>query len=255
METSRKYGWKRQLPDFRDKKYKVERQDPLPASADLSKDLKGWQEAYSQGNLGSCTANAIGRAMDIVRLLQGNEPILPSRLFIYFNERAVEGSILSDAGACIRDGIKLVARLGACQETEWPYDIAKFKDVPGFMCYIHAIQFQALEYRSIDNTSLYDLKHCIADGRPFVYGFSVYDSFESDIVAKTGIVPMPKPDENCLGGHAVCCYSYSDDDQTFTTINSWGKDFGLNGSFKIPYAYLTNPDLASDFWTITKMES
>jgi C1A family cysteine protease len=94
------------------------------------------------------------------------------------------------------------------------------------------------------------MKACLASGYPFIFGFTVYDSFESDAVAKTGIVPMPSKTELVLGGHAVMAVGYDDSKKWFIVRNSWGEDWGDKGYFYIPYDYLTNKNLASDFWTI-----
>ena len=73
-----------------------------------------------------------------------------------------------------------------------------------------------------------------------MFGFDVYDSFESDTVAATGIVPMPGPDESCLGGHCVYCVGYDDGNLSFLCVNSWGNGWGQKGLFQMPYAYLTD---------------
>ena len=92
----------------------------LPPRVDLRRQCP---PVYDQGQLGSCTANAIGGAIEFDQLKQGLPQIfVPSRLFIYYNERAMEHSIQFDSGAQLRDGIKSVAKLGACPETIWPYD-------------------------------------------------------------------------------------------------------------------------------------
>jgi C1A family cysteine protease len=83
-----------------------------------------------------------------------------------------------------------------------------------------------------------------------VIGFSVYDSFESDAVAKTGVMPMPGPAEKMLGGHAVLVVGYDDSEQRFIVRNSWGKGWGQAGYFTMPYAYLTEANLSDDFWTV-----
>jgi C1A family cysteine protease len=94
------------------------------------------------------------------------------------------------------------------------------------------------------------LKGCIASGYPFVFGFTVYDAFESQEVAKTGVLNMPGPKEKVQGGHAVLAVGYDDATQRFAVRNSWGKDWGIKGYFTIPYSYLTTTNLADDFWTI-----
>jgi C1A family cysteine protease len=83
-----------------------------------------------------------------------------------------------------------------------------------------------------------------------VFGFTVYESFESAAVAASGQVPMPAPGEAVIGGHAVMAAGYDDTNQRFIVRNSWGAGWGKNGCFTIPYAYLTSAQLASDFWTI-----
>ena len=95
---------------------------------------------------------------------------------------------------------------------------------------------------------------CVASGWPFVFGFTVYESFLSDAVAKTGHVPMPSPAETVEGGHAVVAVGYDDKIQRFIVRNSWGTGWGMKGYCTMPYGYLTDPGLASDFWAIYTVE-
>ena len=173
----------------------------------------------------------------------------PSRLFVYYNERELEGTVDSDAGAQIRDGIKSVGTQGVCSETEWPYDITKFTDKPPQNCYRDAVQYRAVSYQSVVQ-NLNQMKGCLAAGYPFVFGFTVYESFESQEVARTGHAPMPATTEQVLGGHAVVAVGYEDANQWFIVRNSWGTGWGMEGYFTLPYTYLIQPRLASDFWTI-----
>jgi C1A family cysteine protease len=83
-----------------------------------------------------------------------------------------------------------------------------------------------------------------------VFGFTVYESFESDEVAHTGVAAMPGVGESALGGHAVMAAGYDDASSRFLVRNSWGAGWGMGGYFTIPYGYLENGDLAADFWTI-----
>jgi C1A family cysteine protease len=249
MPINRKYGWAPDLPDQRDHLYSA----PLPVLVKLppKKDLRsGCPPVYDQGQLGSCTANAISGAIQFEQKKQRAKVFMPSRLFIYYNERVMEGSVNSDAGAQIRDGVKSVANIGVCPETEWPYDINKFADKPTPKCYTDAKKCEAVGYQRLDSTNLNQLKGCIASGFPFVFGFTVYDAFESQDVAKSGILNMPGPKEKVVGGHAILAVGYDDSTQRFAVRNSWGKNWGVKGYFTIPYAYLTTTNLADDFWTI-----
>jgi C1A family cysteine protease len=251
-----RYGWRPDTPDQRDLTYAVPH--AVMQDGQTSVDLRAQcpKEVYDQGQLGSCTANAIAGAIEFDMMKQGLDVFTPSRLFIYYNERVIEGTVGSDAGAEIRDGIKSVGAQGACHEGDlgegppaWPYDVSKFANKPPQSCYNEAKKHKAITYSSVTQ-NLADLKGCLAEGYPFVYGFTVYESFESQDVAQTGNVPMPAPGEQVIGGHAVLAVGFDDDDRQFIVRNSWGDGWGDGGYFYMPYAYLLDDNLADDFWTI-----
>jgi C1A family cysteine protease len=184
---------------------------------------------------------------------QGLAKWMPSRLFIYYNERQMEHTVQSDAGAMIRDGIKSIAKQGVCEETEWPYDIAKFAEQPPAPAYADAKANLAIQYQRLAR-AVDVMRGCLASGYPFTLGISVYDSFESQDVAQSGIVPMPGPHESLLGGHAVLAVGYDHPHQRFIVRNSWGTRWGMRGYCTIPYAYVTNDNLSDDFWTVRRVE-
>lgn len=247
-------GWHPDLPDQRD--FGVEHlmtlsRAPLPVAVNM----RGMCPAvYDQGQLGSCTANAIAGAIEFDQVRQRQMTFVPSRLFIYYNERLKEGTVASDAGAMLRDGIKSVAKQGACPESEWPYNIARFAETPPQEAYLNGVNFRALRYARLKSTNIRQLKGVLAAGWPFVGGFTVYNSFESGTVAQDGIVPMPSQGEAVLGGHAVLVVGYDDSSQRFIVRNSWGDGWGQQGYCTMPYAYLTDPHLASDFWVIRQVK-
>src|SRR5437868_4277162 len=244
----RRYGWIPDVPDQRDHLYSAPAQYlmALPASTDLRKECP---PVYNQGALGSCTANAIAGAIEFDGRKQKVSDFVPSRLSIYYNERLIEGTVPIDSGAMIRDGIKSVASDGVCPEPEWPYDITKFARKPTAKCYADAKLDRAVSYQSIIQ-DLNQMKGCLASGYPFVFGFTVYQSFESAAVRKSGHAPMPGWGERPVGGHAVMAVGYDDAKQWFLVRNSWGAGWGMKGYFTLPYTYLIQSALATDFWTI-----
>lgn len=273
-------GWLPDTPDFRDQYFMLSHDlvgVTFPPKVDLRTDTPYLNfPILDQGNLGSCTANAISAAMTFAMSKQGKvtsvqdlagfgakppavnpmQPAFfsPSRLFIYYNERVRINTVNSDSGAVIRDGIKSVNKEGACKETTWPYITQQFTSKPSGEAYKEALDYQAIQYRRLNNTDINQIKGCLVQGYPFVFGFSVYQSFMTPQVAKTGIMPMPSKAEKLLGGHAVLGVGYDDAKQVIIVRNSWGPNWGDKGYFYMPYKYVTNDNLSTDYWTITMME-
>ena len=247
----RKYGCKKQEVDIRDKKFpkvKFFKAMILPPSVDLRPAMP---PVYDQGTIGSCVANSIGANDQYEQIIQKiPDAFMPSRLAIYYGGRELENNINEDSGMQIRDGIKFVAASGVCPETMWPYDVSKFAQRPPQECYDYAACHTVSEYLSLDNTDITQLKKCLVDGFPFVFGFSVYESFESPAVAASGMMPIPKPHEVYIGEHAILAVGYDDSIKCFIIRNSWGDNWGKNGYFFMPYSIITNPKMASGFWTI-----
>lgn len=250
-----KYGWKRDIPDIRDHLFvgDVMPVQIIPETVDLRPKCPA---IYNQGPLGSCTGNGIAGLIEFMRMKEGLAPWTPSRLFIYYNERVMEGTVNTDAGAMIRDGIKSVNTQGAPPESAWVYDVNKFTWKPSGDVYVLAAQHPAVQYKRIINTRAELMRLCLSNGIPFTFGFTVYESFESQTVAQTGVMSMPQAGEKILGGHCVDCVGYLPigalvpGKRHYICRNSWGDQWGDHGYFYMPEEYLTNPNLCADFWAI-----
>lgn len=259
------FGWVRDVPDHRDLLYsaKLVTIQQLPSSVDLRPQCP---PVYNQGRIGSCTANAIAGAVQFDRKKVKQTPdFIPSRLFIYYNERAIENRVNFDSGAQIRDGIKTLVKQGVCPEADWPYDDtppaqdggpfppgARDGQQPPANCYVIAKEYRAANYQRVAQ-SLTQMKAAIAEGYPLVFGFMVYSSFFQAPGQQKTVIPMPGTADAVEGGHAVIGVGYDDAKSWFILRNSWGPNQGDKGYFYMPYSYLMDPALASDFWTIRTM--
>ncbi len=244
VDIRHKLGWKPDPLDHRDITYKLPRGiGPLPASVDLR---EGQPPIWDQGDLGSCTANATGAQC---WFLDKTAPYEPSRLFIYYNTRVLEGTVREDSGASIRNSIKSVVKYGFCSEADWVYDTTKFTKKPSTLAYKNAKLERIVSYARVPQTER-ALKTALYQGLPVNFGFAVYSSFESDEVGKTGMVAMPLKKEALLGGHATLLVGYNDAMRRYIGRNSWSDAWGDKGYFYIPYDYVHSSKLSDDFWII-----
>jgi len=243
----RRYDWRRDIPDHRDHVFEVKRRLSLPTKVDLSAKCSPVED---QGNLGTCTAHALVGALEFLEDVDGVSFKDLSRRFVYYGERKIEGTIDQDAGAEIRDGVKMLHQVGVCSEDLCPYDISQFAAEPSHSAFLDAAKRKISSYQRINGLAA--MRACLAAGFPFAFGFTVFSMFEGDAVARTGKLNLPKSGEKNLGGHAVLAVGYNDASKRVLVRNSWGISWGIRGYFTIPYDYIDNPDLADDFWTIRR---
>lgn len=217
----------------------------LPASVDLRTTGKV-SPIYDQGSLGSCTAFAMGKGLrETLTNLNGDTAKPVSALYLYYRARERMGTINEDSGAMMIDGMESLKTYGDCLDTTMPYDVAKFRDMPTAQADTEAAALKINSFSLLNG--LDELKSQLAKGNPAVFGYVVYKSFMSPVVSSTGKMPMPKPNEQVLGGHAIMIVGYDDAQQVLIIKNSWGKGWGDKGYFYMPYAYVT-PDRVDEIF-------
>ncbi len=259
-----RYNWWPDLPDWRDLSFSdfQARRVALPRKINLQSKCSA---VFNQGQIGSCTANALAGHLEFLELQELKDSIADngqpqifveenfspvSRLFIYYNERSLENRVDEDSGAALRDGIKSLVEWGACREDLWTYQSSQLFKKPTPAAYKEAKAHKISSYYRL--TKIAEMQQCLTLGFPFVFGFAVYEYFETAEMAKTGILRLPELGERMLGGHAVLCVGYDDQKSAFLIRNSWGAKWGLKGYFWMPYEYILDAKLAQDFWTIRK---
>ncbi len=242
----KKLGWKPDLPDIRDFKFSVSPKSNIVLPP-LMDHRAAMPAIWSQGDLGSCTAHSTAAQCWFI---DKTDPYEPSRLFMYYNTRVLEGTVKFDSGASIRNAVKSVVKYGFCRESDWPYDIGQFTKKPSPIAYDNARKQKAIRYMRIAQNAR-SIKAALAQGYPVNFGFMVYQSFDN--VNVSGMMSMPNRKERSVGGHAVLMVGYNDDMKCYIVRNSWGVEWGDKGYFYMPYDYAHNPRLASDFWVIQEV--
>lgn len=263
--TLHSYGWVPQLPDHRDRSYNNEEvildAYSVPAKVDL------WDDnivppIWNQLQLGSCTAHGSLRAWLIEAAKQGVSAPMLSRLMQYYDSRAVEGTTSTDAGAQVRDSIKVLALNGCAPETDWPYDISKFAEKPPAQAYTDAQKYMSVKYQAVTlGGPGAPMRTALSRKLAIVFGFVVTDQFEDGSWdPATQVLPLPRAGDGVLGGHCVAItgYDYSLKDfpvPYFICDNSWDKTWGWNGRFRMASSWFTPArGLASDFWVIQNVK-
>jgi uncharacterized tellurite resistance protein B-like protein len=214
-------------------------------------------EVENQGETNSCAANAVAGAYEyLVKRHLGEESYDVSRMFIYYNGRAVDGCENEDEGSVIGSLIESLKEHGACSEETWPFEKDLVNEKPSDEAYEEAAQFP-IEDTAVVPTRVDAWKSVLAEGYPIIFGISLFRSFDKH--RKPGLVPMPSPRESSReshGGHAMLAVGYSDADRVFIVRNSWGTEWGDEGYCYIPYDYLLNPRFNNgDSWIIRQVDA
>lgn len=242
------FQWKPDKIDTRDYKYTV-----TPKASPNIVDLRSFcSPIENQGSLGSCTGQAIAGAIELLNK-RNRKPTDVSRLFIYYYERLLLGTVNYDSGAYIRDGIKATNHYGASLESYWPYNIRKYRHEPITEAKNDALNRKVTRYERL--TNLNGFIDALSNGYPIIMGFNVYTSFMSNGVARTGVMPYPNTKrERLLGGHAVLIVGYNKTKKVLIARNSWGTGWGDRGYFYMPFDII-KPSMSDDYWIIKSVNN
>lgn len=259
--SGRGLGRRPDKKDQRDRRYSAVHRGAgrqIPEKVDLSPMLP---PCFNQLKTSSCGPHSASALM--CHLTATKIPY--SRLQIYWGVRAIEGDIDEDSGVECRDLFRVLQVTGAAPEYFWPFDPANLFFEPPDEVYEEAGKTTIDTYSRLDGQV--DYLRCLADGFPFVLGFTAFDTLDSDEVAKSGVLPMPLKGDEEMGGHAVLAVGYDTDffkNPAFLASglspgqvsgvalkirNSWGPEWGLKGHFWMPIEYAESDVNGGDAWT------
>jgi C1A family cysteine protease len=244
-EHKHAFGWIKDPEDARDFGYPL--RGLLPVKIDLRKYCSPVED---QLELGACTGFSIADGLRELMMIQGGKQHVDlSPLFLYYQERVLQNTVPYDSGATLRDGLKVLNKMGCAPEVDMPYNPARFTRAPSSKAKKDALNYKIASYHRILTNE--GIKAALASGNGVVMGFEVYESFER--IGSNGVMPMPKKGEALLGGHAVFVCGYVNKwgwkgGGYWIIKNSWSKDWGDRGYFYMPFAYTTTYT-DTDMWT------
>jgi C1A family cysteine protease len=239
-------GWRRQALDHRDRAHRYE--IPVGAVIEGDFDLRpDWPVIYDQGQTNSCVAHAVASVMEYLRRAQGRQAFTPSRLFIYYCARAYENETALDNGTEIRDAIKAVVKIGAPPESDWPFFPHLVTKRPTKVAYANAAKDLVIRYAPVPQ-EIEHIRSCLRHKIPVVFGSSTFANWATRSVDQTGVVPMPGPNDEPDGGHAMVIVGHQVEQRRFIIANSWSRQWGDQGFGYMPEDYILDTDLTSDLW-------
>lgn len=222
--------------DHRDMIYSFKKDVPLKQYVDLRPYASAIED---QLHLGSCVGQAVVGAYELmIRKLYIDQFIDLSRLFVYYNARALDNSVDEDVGSYTRDGVKALHKWGVCSENIWPYLIDRFAESPSIAAYEDALTRTISNYYRLITVD--DMLQALNQEYPVVTSMNVYNTFYDLSIPGESLLKMPTEFDDIVGGHAVVFVGYDLNNKTFIVRNSFGESWGLNGYFFVPFEYVKN---------------
>lgn len=243
-----RYGCKRSPVDTRDYKYRIALvavvPPVLPPKIDFTDKMT---PIRNQGNEGSC----VGFASVAMKEFQERPKHKCcsqknfSERYVYEKAKERDGDPFPHEGTTIRAAMEVLYKLGVCKESCWRY-IPNVTMKPCALADIKSLPNRIASYVAIEDVLA--MKQALVSNGPFVIGIDCFTSFDS---GSGGHIPMPKPNENIDGAHAICIVAYDDDTKEFKFKNSWGKMWGDWGYGYLQYDYMAR--YAFDGWLATDL--
>ncbi len=153
-----------------------------------------------------------------------------------------------EEGTYPRIALKMLLHYGVCPESLWPYRPHQTNDHKP-SADLKAKIYRIKAYARLK--SLLEMKRSLMVNGPFLAGVEVFDCWFTKKAQKTGLIPMPKPNDELQGGHAICIVGYDDKKKLFKFKNSWSKKWADQGYGYLPYAYIQK--YCQDAWSATDL--
>lgn len=197
----------------------------------------------NQLNVGSCVAHSLSSILEYYNNIQNNDPTEMSIGYIYGNRSTSE---YKGEGMIMRDALEAVRQYGDVYKDDFSDAFAIDNvEVPAATL-LYELQKDRLYDRGYPHrisqycrvNSVNAIKASLQAGNPVLMAMMWYDDME----VIDGILTTSY--DGCAGGH--CMFIYGWNEIGWKVQNSWGEDWGVNGTMIIPYEMPIE-----EFWTLT----
>lgn len=209
-------------------------------------------EIENQLNTGSCVANATSSSLELLSLRNGVQADY-SRMFLYYNLRdPYENLRGKDNGSYLRDGFKVVNKLGIPDEKLCDFIVQNVNVKPSDYAFEQALQNKVTSYERIltDENCIQNVKSAIFKGYPIIIALILDKSFYNmSKTFETQNYVGTNNSDDIIGSHALNIIGYDDDLKCFYAENSWGEGWGYKGLFLLKYDVMLKD--CHDIWCCT----
>lgn len=211
----------------------------LPANVDLR---PGFQPVYNQGMTNACVGFSTVAGLGEYMAHKRGWNMRFSPRYLWNLGRKAEGSVNQNVGMYLEDAIKIMDNLGMIPEQAYPFTTTNADD-PAFNNVLTQLPSNqmiedAKKYRISQGweriPSVHAMKKALAEGKPVVFAMMIFSNIQD---GANGMVPMPGPNDQPLGGHAILAVGYDNARRVFIFRNSWGAEWGDKGYGYLPYDY------------------
>lgn len=205
----------------------------------------------NQGAMGSCVANAIIDAFEIISGLENGEVQQFSRLFLYWAARCIHGGQHLDGGTYVRAGFHQLKKIGVVRENFFPYKKENVLKAPELDLYTMASNNRIDGFYRISSNGdkmIYQIETAIRANHPVVFAMNVDRTFTE---YRGGDVVFSEMDGS-IGGHAMILVGVRSGNKgkEFLVRNSWSERWGDKGHCWMTAGLIS--DRAGDIWVGTK---
>lgn len=195
--------------------------------------------AFNQGQQGSCVSCASSMTKSIMDYLKFNTPfpnngITYSPSYLFNQCHADPNNCL--VGSYINTNLNVLKNQGICRLSEMAYDPLNCTTQPTNTQKTLAAHNKIDNYYKIDPISISMIKEIINSGLPVIVAFQVDDFFMS----ATSNSIWKQFNSPSRGNHCTLLYGWDDSKTAFKMLNSWGSQWGNNGTIWLDYNFLQN---------------